>query len=292
MPDRGWRPAGGVLVALVVVGLASPAGAAERLRGDELRALAGRASSDPLAVRELRQVREVDGRPVDLRRALEGADRDTLRARLRALAHDAGGGAVATPTSARRDALRILEGRKFQPARTPRPLRGALRRIGGWLGPVLEPLGRLWSTVSASTLGRVAVAVAVIAVATVASLGLVRRRSRAGVERVPSGRRRRRVEDPAELEGRADAAERAGHLEEAVRLRFRAGLIRLDEAGALAYRPSLTTGELTRRLRSSTFDDLAAAFDEIAYGGRPASGTDLTSARQGWARVLEEAGSR
>jgi hypothetical protein len=295
MPERPRRVAAGALAAaLAVAGLAPAAGATERVSGEELRALARRAASDPAAAGELREVRRVDGRPVDLGQALAGADGDAQRGRLRALAEPGAGApsARADAGAARHDARHILDGRRYRPAATPRPLRGVLHRIGGWLRPVLEPVGRLWGHVVDNTAGRLALAAAVAGAAALASTGLVRRRNRAGVVRTGTARRRPPGEDPAALERRADAAERAGRLDLAFRLRFRAGLLRLDGAGALAYRPSLTTGEVVRRLGSPTFVPLAAAFDEIAYGGRPARPPDLDAARAGWPRVLEEVGGR
>ena len=79
----------------------------------------------------------------------------------------------------------------------------------------------------------------------------------------PAERRRRRArrrartvaderEDPDALEREADAAERDGDLDRAVRLRFRAGLLRLGDRGAIHYRPSVTTGEVRRTLDSRT----------------------------------------
>ncbi|MBW3626759.1 MAG: DUF4129 domain-containing protein, partial [Actinobacteria bacterium] len=98
-----------------------------------------------------------------------------------------------------------------------------------------------------------------------------------------------RSEDPVQLERSADEAERAGDLALAVRLRFRAGLVRLDRAGALRLRPSLTTGAVTRAVPSETLVRLATDFDEIAYGGRPAAPGDVAASRTGWPRVLAEA---
>jgi hypothetical protein len=100
----------------------------------------------------------------------------------------------------------------------------------------------------------------------------------------------RRAADPAELERRADAAERAGDTEAALRLRFEAGLVRLDRAGAIVLRDSTTSGAVLRTLGPSSFDELASRHDDVVYGGRPAGSDDLESARALWPRVLEEAG--
>ena len=98
--------------------------------------------------------------------------------------------------------------------------------------------------------------------------------------------------DPELLDRRAGEAEAAGDLELAYRLRFRAGLLRLTAAGALPYRPSLTTRSLVDLVRSGRFRHLADEFDEVVYGRRPLSTGDLQEARDGWRRVLEEVGSR
>ncbi len=99
-------------------------------------------------------------------------------------------------------------------------------------------------------------------------------------------------EDPAAYEREADSAEAAGDLERAVRLRFRAGLLRLGQRGVIRYRPSLTTNEVRRLLGSETFDDLATRFEEVAYGGRDAEAADVRVARESWPRVLDDARRR
>ena len=100
------------------------------------------------------------------------------------------------------------------------------------------------------------------------------------------------AEDPDDLERAADAAERDGDLARALRLRFRAGLLRLGDRGAIRYRPSVTTGEVRRTLGSRRFDDLAGTFEAVTYGGRPAERPDVDASRREWPSVLEEAGRR
>jgi hypothetical protein len=152
----------------------------------------------------------------------------------------------------------------------------------GLLDLVRERFGIGWALV--------AVVVVVLATAAWVAGQLVRRHRRSAVLRSTAPALARRGEDPDKLERQAAAAERAGDLSLAVRLRFVAGLLRLDRAGVISYRPSLTTGQLVGRVPSADFGDLARAFDEIAYGGRPAAGADVDSARAGWPRVLEAAG--
>ena len=119
---------------------------------------------------------------------------------------------------------------------------------------------------------------------------------RAGTMSGTSAAARHRVdeesEDPDALERAADDAERDGDLERAVRLRFRAGLLRLGQRGAIAYRPSVTTGEVRRALGSDTFDELAETFEGIAYGGQAAQPPDIDTAKRAWPHVVDEAARR
>ncbi|HVF74136.1 MAG TPA: DUF4129 domain-containing protein [Acidimicrobiales bacterium] len=274
------------LLIVLFVGVGTSTGAAtaaEEVTASELRTLAARAEHDPEARRELTEVRRVDGRPVDVAAALEGADETERRSRLRTLAEGAEGAPV---VGARDDAKRILDGRRYNPAEPPRPLRGVLRRIGGWL----RPIGDLLAKLSIPDWAKGVLGLAVVAVAVAVAARLVSRRKAAAVAS-DEGRefRRRRHDDPAALEHQADDAERSGDYDLAVRLRFRAGLLRLDAAGVVELRPSLTTGELRRRLRSDTMRDLTTTFEAVAYAGEPADADDVAAARRDWPRVLQEA---
>jgi hypothetical protein len=194
------------------------------------------------------------------------------------------------PDRARDQARDILGSRRYKPADVPRPFEGALE----WLGDRLRPIGDFFSSITESLLGKVVLAALLAGIVTLVVL-LVARRRAAGEAGAGAGRRRTSRDesrDPARLEREADAAERRGDLDAALRLRFRAGLLRLDRAGAISFRPSITTGQVARRLRLPTFDDLAVTFDAVAYGGRHASATDVSAARTTWPRVLEQAGDR
>lgn len=270
-------------------GAGQPAGV--EVTADDLRRLAARAASDPGAAEALRRVERVDGRPVDLGRALDGAAGDELAARLAALGAD-GAGAPPAASAARDQAAQILEGRRFNPSPVPRPFRGVLRRLGEWARPLTRPVGRLWAEVADNALAAAALGTTVLVASALVAARLVGRRSAAGIgrPRPPGGPERH--DDPEELERRAAAAEAAGDLRTALRLRFRAGLLRLDRAGAIVDRPALTTGELARHLSLPPLPELAAAFEEVAYGGRPATPDDVAAARAGWPRVVAGAGRR
>jgi Domain of unknown function (DUF4129) len=192
------------------------------------------------------------------------------------------------PDDARNSARQILSNGRFHVAHTPRPLRKPLSWLGDRLHGIADWFGRVFShipTLLTLALGLLVVAVAIAYVVT-------KVRARRGS---PDGRRRAPAvaaagsEDPVELELAADAAERAGQLDVALRLRFRAGLLRLGARGAIRYRPSVTTNEVRRVLGSQSFDELARTFDAVAYGGRDAAPPDLDTARRDWPRVVASA---
>jgi hypothetical protein len=282
--SRRGRLVASLLAALI---LAAPStAAAQGVSGVELSALAERAADDPEARAQLLAVKEVDGRPVAVREAMEGAEGAELerRARLIVASVDAAGDArpAAEP---RREAQAVLDERRFHGAELPRPFAGPLEWLGERAEPVVDwinDLGRglpggsiaLWTVLAAGVL---------LAAGTVTSTTIRRRAlaiERARAAALPA------TEDPRALEREAERAERDGDWERAVRLRFRAGLLRLDRRSVIVYRPSLTTGEVARAVGSPAFREVGERFDAIAYGGRRAQREDAEHARRGWAEVL------
>lgn len=183
--------------------------------------------------------------------------------------------------TARQEAARILSERRFHHHHAPKPFRSLLDRIRDWLGPIVSP-----SHVGTAP---VVLAVAVAIVGILLAAYLVRSRTYAALRaaREPASPR----VDPRRLEREADAAERRGELERAIRLRFRAGLLRLDRAKAIALSPATTTSEVARELRSGDFEAVASSFDEVVYGRRPPADPDLELSREGWRRVLAGVGA-
>ena len=199
---------------------------------------------------------------------------------------------------AREEARRILDQPRFKPPPQPRPLRGFFRWLGERAEPVLdrlEPLGRPFAyalrVIDSSWVWKLVTGGAVAVAAALVTLRLIRRRGRGLVH--GGGRHRDRVRDldPDALDREADGAEADGRFEEAFRLRFLAGLVRLDRAGAIDLRPSLTSGALRRRVPSSALRGLTVRFDEIVYGGQAAGPDDVELARRDWPRTLEQVGS-
>jgi hypothetical protein len=191
------------------------------------------------------------------------------------------------PERARELAHEILQDGRYQGVGLPRPLQGPV----DWIESRLEELIGWVDTLGADAPGGTPVvwslfAFGVLLVAFALAATTIRRRAvvieRARRAALPA------ADDPRALERDAERAERAGEWERAVRLRFRAGLLRLDRRRVLAYRPSLTTGEVARAVGSPAFAEIGARFDAIAYGGRTAQRDDAEAARRGWEQVLAE----
>jgi hypothetical protein len=273
--------------------LALPApAAAEDVTAAELAVLVERAPGDPAARERLLAVDRVDGRPVAVRAALGGAQGDELgpRAALLVAALRAGGErAEAAP--ARERARRVLADRRYHGTELPRPFAGPIEWLSERIEPLIEDVNDFGVRVPGGpAVLWLALAGLVLLAATGVTSTSIRRRAvaieRARAAALPA------TDDPRALEREAERAERASEWERAVRLRFRAGLLRLDGRGVIAYRPSLTTGEVSRAVGSPAFAEVGARFDAIAYGGRPAAADDADAARRGWAAVLAEAGRR
>jgi hypothetical protein len=253
-----------------------------------VRALAARAEHDPAALAALRRITVVGGRGVDFHDLLSVSG-DALEGRLHTLAEP--GPQTATPPDANARARYILSERRFTGSSVPRPLKGALGWLGdklSFLGSWVDALGRVvpggpasvWIILSALVVGIAAVVATRIAQRREGRL-LVRERHQ----------RRQQLEDPAKLEREALEAEERGDFERALRLRFRAGLLRLGRADRLPLRDSLTGGQAAGLLHLDEFDALVRDFDEVVYGGRASDGADVAKARSDWKRVLESTGS-
>jgi hypothetical protein len=205
------------------------------------------------------------------------------------------GGPAQSAAQARAQARAILAERRFQKPQTPHPLRPLLHAIGDVVLPLVRWVGHHlfnWLPNSHSPLWW-AIAAVVVGVAIFFVVRLIRKRvlvaEGGGVRGLPG--REQRV-DPARLEREAEAAEARGELELALRLRFRAGLLRLQRAKVVPARDSLTSGDVQRRLRLPEFNRVAAIFDEVVYGRRPVSAVDVAELQDGWQRILVKARAR
>jgi uncharacterized protein DUF4129 len=284
----------GRLAALAVAALAlaapSPA-AAESVTGSELVALADQAVDDAAARERLLAVDEVNGRPVAVRLALAGARGKEIADRARLIAALPAAPPQGTPEQARAQAREVLDDARYHGAGLPRPLEKPLAWLSDRLEPVIERINNLGGGVPGGPpVVWTLLAILVLLLASMVTSTSIRRRAIA-IEReraaaVPE------ADDPHALERAAGDAEREEQWERAVRLRFRAGLLRLDRRKVLAYRPSLTTGEVARTIKVPAFDEVGARFEEIAYGGRAAEREDAEASQRGWKDVLAEVGHR
>ncbi len=302
-----------VAVAVIVVGLAltipafgsgasvlRPVQERTSISGRAAAALARDAATDDGALRRLRSVGRIDGRPVNLDATLANLTSRDRPARVQALAIEVDRSSVAGPTGAssatsaeaRREARRVLDGSKYQTKQLPRPFKGALE----WLADRLRPVGRVLATIFrpvTDLLGLLPIGAVVILAGLAVGLlvwWLARRRSGTVLEpRRRSALGGRLVDtdlDPAALDEHAEAAEADGDLGAAVRLRYQAGLIRLVRAGRLDLRADTTASEAADQVGDPTVKSLTADFEAVAYGGRSATTADVDRSRHGWLDVV------
>ncbi len=195
------------------------------------------------------------------------------------------------PDAARDTAREILNRQTSRTDKPPRPLRGALEWLGDRLRPIGEFFADIWDAVY-EVLGAVTI---VLAIALAVGMALliaraVEGRQVARDDDAAPARRDADDDDPEHLERQAVDAERAGDHATAVRLRFRAGLLRLDrDAGAIAYRDGVGNRDVGRVLDSRDYDRLALRFDEVTYGDGDATSDDTDEARRRWPTVITEA---
>jgi uncharacterized protein DUF4129 len=281
-----------VAILVATLALAAPASAAaESVTPSELTALGARAATDAQARDQLLAVDQVDGQAVDLRAALADARGQEIPARTRLIAALVGERAQGSPAADRQRAATVLDERRFKGAQLPQPLKKPLEWLGDRIKPAFDWINNSGGSFPGGSLALWLTLAVAIVLATGSITGTTIRRRALAIERaeaaaVPP------TDDPHALERMADRAEKEGEFERAVRLRFRAGLLRLDRRHVLVYRPSLTTGEVARAIKAPAFAEVGARFDEIAYGGRPAEREDAEAARQGWKAVLAQAEAR
>jgi hypothetical protein len=274
------RLAVGLLTAFALAALAAAPVAAKSVDGATYRRLVAAAVRDPGALAQLRAVTAVDGRPVDIRRVLEGTPA-RVRARLGALR--TGPQAAGDAAGARRTAAAILAGADYRPERA-----GIVSRFLSWLAGLLSIPDGAGGAVRLIVLGGVIAAVAGLTALLLGTVRQAKRRERslrwaAGAFGVGSA-------TPEELERRAAAAEAEGRLEEAMRLQLAAALTRLDAAGTIRVRRDTTLGQVARSLRSDDFDVAADRFAGVVYGRRPPTPEDAAVLRERLAATLVEAG--
>ena len=282
--------AAGVVLVLAVATAWPAAGRRARDRGHRggvPDASPAEAVDDPSALAELRRVDSSTGQPVDVRGALRGARGDDLEARLR---HARGLDSRARPSRSRAT-------RRPRPARcsprtasrpnSPRPFRGFFEWLGDllpdldWLDDLIPgPPGVVWLVLAALVGG-------IAWVARPARADAPDRTSRRPQQADAVGGR----DDPRSLERLAAEAEAAGDLRAALRLRFRAGLLRLDAARRdrlppVDLHPRGAAGSCARRTSTRS----RSTFDDVVYGGRAAEDADVERRARALARRRDQGG--
>lgn len=154
----------------------------------------------------------------------------------------------------------------------PGPITRAINKVVEWIARLLD---RIAGTTPGGSLGLVVLLLLVVAVAAVVvwRTGPIRRGAHTGSSLVElSGDL-----DAREHRRRAEEHAAAGRYAEAVRERMRAIVRELETRGVLEPRPGRTADEVAREAGSSVpavsgdLNSAAAVFDEVWYGGRPAT---------------------
>ena len=264
-PGRVARVA---LLSVALAGLAAPPAGAEDVSRSEFSELSGAAAAgDPGALAALEDVTSVEGEPFDFTAVSAGADSTELEARLAELGSGDPG---------------------EQPPEAPPAGAQAPPNTGGSAGDDADGGFGLPLPPGIQIAG-----LALIAVLAALSARMVARHRLEEAAAPHTGAfDAEPPTDQGSLEREAERAERAGDFAGALRLRFRAGLLRLDAEGVVALRPSLTPSGAARATRSSALADLASTYERVFYAGRPASEEDVASARALWPRALKEAVAR
>ena len=182
---------------------------------------------------------------------------------------------------ARDAAQKILNSRKYRPPESaPRPM--------SWLGRleqrVFSAIGRFVSRIvpGAGFMQWLVLAVIVAVAAWLISRIMFKRKARG--QRATTAATVISVDT---LDAEADAAMARGDYREAVILRFRAGIARL-ERGPRPAASRLTNATIGATIPTS-FPSLGAMFDGIRYGDRPAQLENAELSASDWPKVLEEA---
>ncbi len=267
-----WALLTGLLWAL----LPTASALAVAVDGAEYADRAQAAQTDPAALGPLLEVSSVDGAPVDIVRALDGARGRDLQRRLDQLVANLDPEAAGSDAAgARERAERIVRELPQEDVEVdfnpPEQDPGA----GGSLDipfPVLVILGAL-ALLGGALLAR--------------RLAANRELSARGEEDGEDGSGSGPMGRDSWLQ-RAEQAERDGNFAEALRLRFTIALADLSGAGAITLRPSTTPHDVERKLSDPRATGLIATFERVFYGRREASAADAAAAREGWSEIVRE----
>lgn len=244
--------------------------------------LAGAGNSDRLA-----EITSVDGIPVDMNRLLAGGTVDRRIETLENLFSPNDAPPFARhiePEAARSVASEVLEQSKYD-VPTESAFDRFLAQAQAWLA---EALFRLVSALGGARNAGL-IALVIVALAGLGGFAFLARRRTATIERTTNLERiLAEGGDPEQYERLAALADREGRFSDSIRYRFVAGLLRLDIAGRITFRPGLTTGQIIDDLDDERFTRLARQFEDVAYGGRDASEEMRDRSIEEWSAILGE----
>lgn len=238
-------------------------------------------------VDRLGEVTSVNGIPVDMERMLDGESVDRRTDTLERLFSPGDVLPFTTridPEAARTVASEVLEQSKFD-VPTESAFDRFLAQAQAWLA---EALFRLVSALGGARNAGL-IALVIVALAGLAGFAFLARRRTATIERTTNLERiLAEGGNPDEYERLAALADREGRFSDSIRYRFVAGLLRLDLAGRITFRPGLTTGQVVDDLGDERFARLARQFEDVAYGGREATEEMRDRSIEEWRTILGE----
>ncbi|HMS24587.1 MAG TPA: hypothetical protein PKB15_02690 [Acidimicrobiia bacterium] len=94
------------------------------------------------------------------------------------------------------------------------------------------------------------------------------------------------ITDAQHLERLSDQAEQAGQLDLALRYRFRAGLLRLNDLEIISFHPSITNAQWQLTINREAFNTLTKDFNDVTYGHKTCDSSVLTRARSTWSALM------
>ena len=238
-------------------------------------------------VDRLGEVTSVNGVPVDMERMLDGEPVDRRTDTLERLFSPGDVLPFTTridPEAARTVASEVLEQSTFD-VPTESAFDRFLAQAQAWLA---EALFRLVSALGGARNAGL-IALVIVALAGLAGFAFLARRRTATIERTTNLERiLAEGGNPEEYERLAALADREGRFSDSIRYRFVAGLLRLDLAGRITFRPGLTTGQVVDDLGDERFARLARQFEDVAYGGREATEEMRDRSIEEWRTILGE----
>jgi len=238
-------------------------------------------------IERLGEITSVDGIPVNMDRMLDGQRVDRRVETLENLFPpnvDPPFASRIDPETARSVASEVLEQSKYD-VPTESAFDRFLAQAQAWLA---ETLARLVTALGGARNAGL-IALAIVALAGLGGFAFLARRRTATIERTTNLERiLAEGGDPEEYERLAALADREGRFSDSIRYRFVAGLLRLDIAGRITFRPGLTTGQIIDDLEDERFARLARQFEDVAYGGRNATEEMRDRSIEEWSAILGE----